>query len=312
MIVGSAIAGNCSTSRSVIDWQNPLNQQFSDHRRACDSILVMRRACSGVCLCLGVLFAARPVSAGPAGDLAQARTLYNQGQYAAAIAAAAGVPAGDEADAALLVVARSRLEQFRGTHDPADLTAARQAFQRLHPATLDAKDRLQLLVGLGESLYLDGLFGPAADLFGAALADPGPFGPGEHDRLLDWWASAIDRDAQQQSGEGREHCYRRIIEHMRDARRDDPSSGVAAYWAVAADRGAGDLQDAWNAAIAYWVRAPLMGPRASSLRADLDRLMIEGIIPDRARQLAPSPKDAPDVAADLRAEWEVVKKQWGP
>ncbi|HVB38057.1 MAG TPA: hypothetical protein VND92_05935 [Vicinamibacterales bacterium] len=272
----------------------------------------MFRPASGICLSLLVLTVVRPASADTRGDLARARAAYNDGRYAAAIAAGSAIPAtAQETDAARLVIGRAHLEQFRHTQDPGDLAAARDAFQALHPANLSAHDRLQLLVGLGESLYLDGLFGPAGDLFGAALLDPGPFGPGEHDRLLDWWATAIDREAQQQAADRRAPLYRRMAAQMREVRRQDPASGVAAYWVVEADRGAGDLDAAWNAAIAYWVRAPLMGSRAATLRPDLDRLTIDAIIPERARQLAPAPNDVADVAADLRAEWEVVKKQWG-
>ena len=272
----------------------------------------MSRLASGICLSLLAFAVARPAAADARADLALALTSYDAGQYAAAISAATVIPATDpDADAAQLVIGRAHLEQFRQTRDPVDLAAARTAFQALHPAKLGPHDRLQLLVGLGESLYLDGMFGPASQLFGAALQNPGPFAPGEHDRLLDWWATAVDREAQQKVAGRREPLYRRLADRMRDVRREDPASGVAAYWTVAAERSAGDLDAAWNAAVAYWVRAPLMGARAATLRANLDRLMLAGIIPERARQLATTPNDEADVAADLRAAWEVVKKQWG-
>jgi hypothetical protein len=52
----------------------------------------------------------------------------------------------------------------------------------------------------------------------------------------------------------------------------------------------------------------LLGERASSLRADLDRLVVHGIIPDRVRHL---PKDAQAAAeSQLKADWELVKEKW--
>ena len=53
----------------------------------------------------------------------------------------------------------------------------------------------------------------------------------------------------------------------------------------------GDLQGAWDAAQAGWVRAPLSAGRAEAVRADLDQLVVRGIVPDRARALA-QPVDA--------------------
>ena len=45
---------------------------------------------------------------------------------------------------------------------------------------------------------------------------------------------------------------------------------------------------AWDAAIAGWVRARLAGARSATLRADLDKLVLQGIIPDRVRPLPPA------------------------
>ena len=243
-------------------------------------------------------------------ELVQARTEYNQGQYDQAIATASAISAAGSVDEAKLVAGRSYLERFRRTGDTIDLAAARNDFRTLNPARLDDHDRVQLLVGLGESLYLDDLYGPAADVFDVALEGVGPFGPDERNRLLDWWASALDAEAQRHEASHRTEYYGRIIARMRDEQRLNPRSSTAAYWTVAADRGTGDLQRAWSDAIAFWVRAPLMD-HAASLRNDLDQLVVKGIIPERAQELAPSPQDAATTAADLRAEWEVVKQKWG-
>ena len=82
-----------------------------------------------------------------------------------------------------------------------------------------------------------------------------------------------------------------------------PGSAAAAYWVSAAARGQGDLQAAWDAAQAGWVRASMAPDRGTSLRADLDRLVLRGIVPERAKALAQPPDT-------LRQEWERFKERW--
>jgi len=60
---------------------------------------------------------------------------------------------------------------------------------------------------------------------------------------------------------------------------------------------------AWDAALAAWVRAGLTLAQNADLRGDIDRLMLRGIIPDRARATA-QPADV------LRAEWDRFKERW--
>jgi len=60
---------------------------------------------------------------------------------------------------------------------------------------------------------------------------------------------------------------------------------------------------AWDAAQAGWVRARLAIDKGETLRADLDRLVLQAIVPDRARATA----QPPDL---LRAEWERFKESW--
>ena len=88
----------------------------------------------------------------------------------------------------------------------------------------------------------------------------------------------------------------------------DPASAPAAYWLAAAARGAGNLERAWNAAMAGWVTAPLGRDHGAALRADLDRLMVQGIIPDRAVKL--QPRDTKQAAAVMLSEWEALKASW--
>ena len=76
------------------------------------------------------------------------------------------------------------------------------------------------------------------------------------DRLLDWWASALDRHVQEAGGDAAE-LYGRVLERMEQEARRDPSSAAAAYWIAAAARGLGQLERAWQAAMAAWVRTGL-------------------------------------------------------
>ena len=82
-----------------------------------------------------------------------------------------------------------------------------------------------------------------------------------------------------------------------------PTSVTAMYWLAAAARGQGDLQGAWDAALAGWVRAPLAGLRSAELKQDLDQLVITAIVPERARVLGQPP-------ANLRQEWDRFKERW--
>jgi len=62
--------------------------------------------------------------------------------------------------------------------------------------------------------------------------------------------------------------------------------------------------------VAGWIRAPFGEERGLALRADLDQLMNEAIIPERARTLASAEADRERAAASLRAAWEAVKREW--
>jgi hypothetical protein len=241
----------------------------------------------------------------------RARQLYNERMYDAAIAAAEkarAVPA--TADAARLVLARARLERFRGSDDSRDLVLAREALQEIRPDALSPRDRVEFLVGLGEALYLDNLFGPSAELFESALQQAGLESASLRDRVLDWWATAVDRGAQAGSSDDREMRYVTLLDRVQTELSRDPQSAAATYWLSAAARGAGDLDRAWDAAIAGWVRAGLTRDRGVTLRADLDRLVIEGIIPERARMRATADADRARLVSEMQAQWAAVKERW--
>jgi len=75
-----------------------------------------------------------------------------------------------------------------------------------------------------------------------------------------------------------------------------------------AARGAGDLDLAWSAAISAWVRSTLNPSTAGQLRVDLDRVVVQALIPERAR--THPGRDVLDPVALMASEWELVKERW--
>ena len=241
--------------------------------------------------------------------LAKARALYNAGSLDEAIASATIArvdPAS--ADAAALVVGRAHLERYRRQNEPGDLVAARGALSAVNVAVLMPRDQVDLQVGLGQALYLGEVFGAAAELFDSALSGAAALADRDRLLLLDWWATALDREAQRLSPDRRAAVFARIVDRMEDEVRLDPGSAPANYWLVAGIRGAGDLERAWHAAVAGWIRAALRPDTAAALRADLDRLMNEALIVERARS-RPA-REQQDAVVTFRAEWETIKNQW--
>jgi hypothetical protein len=248
-----------------------------------------------------------PVRALAADDpLARARALYNARQFEAAVNAAEQARLlPSKANAADLVAARAYLERFRVSGASDDLTNARERFRRLSPGGFTPRERTEYIVGLGETLYFDGAYGAAATVFDTVLQSKESLSADARERVLDWWATAIERDGKSRPESERLAAYQRIRTRMEDELTRVGESGTAAYWLAAAARGQGDLQGAWDAAQAGWVRAPLSAGRAEAVRADLDQLVVRGIVPDRARALA-QPVDA------LRLQWEQFKERWKP
>src|ERR1043166_5476100 len=256
-----------------------------------------------------VLVLASPAHAAEPPALAKARALYNAGNYEGAIDAAAVARLQPQwADAAALVMARSYLERYRERSQVSDLADARDALGTVRVAALTPRDQVDLLVGLGQSLFLGEIFGAAAELFDTALTRASLLSEKDRLLLLDWWASALDREAQARAPERRSRAFERITQRMEDELRQDPGNAVANYWLAVAARGSGDVDRAWGAAVAAWVRSSLAPATADSLRADLDRLATQEIIPHSLRQRPP--REQQDAAASLRAEWEIVKQQW--
>jgi hypothetical protein len=257
----------------------------------------------------GLLLALATPVAHAADQLAEARRLYNSGQFEAAEKEAREATLVDgQADAARVVLGRILTEKYRQSADAADLKAARESLRQVDPRPLGFHDRLELTIGQGEVLFFDDRFGAAAEVFETVLDRSTALGNAAHDRVLDWWATALDRHAQSRSTDDRPPIYDRIIDRMRSELALDPGSGPASYWMAAAARGAGDLDRAWQAAIAGWVRASQTRDHGAALRADLDRLVTEAIIPERAARL--QLRDPKQAAGGMQNEWDAFKEGW--
>jgi hypothetical protein len=263
---------------------------------------VVSRAGLAVCFFLS---ASPAISAADKVDpLSEARQFYNERQFDAALTAAELARATPAlADRADLIAARAYLERFRESASPADLTDARERLRRIDPQRFEPLERTEFIVGLGEALYFDESYGTAADVFETVLDDAGVLPANSRDRVLDGWAIAVDRDAWVRPEPWREGAYQRIRARMRDELTTHPGSSTAAYWLAAAARSQGDLQAAWNAVEAGWVRASFASDHGAAARADLDRLMLVAIIPERAKLLA-------QPAGALRLDWERFKERW--
>lgn len=273
-------------------------------------MLAHRRQCFRVFVILLLVSSVLPIVAeATRADLAKARALYNKRQFDEAIEAATMARRTDiTADAAAIVLARAHLERYRERANPSDLSAARSALTAIRSHTLDQRDRLEFLLALGESLFLEDDFGAAAATFEIGLDRAASADPLLHESMLDWWGSAIERQAERLSRDARIALFRRLAERTLSELSRNPASASASYWYVVALRGSDEAERAWHGAIAAWVRARLAGERAATLRADIERLVERGIIPDRVRRL-PADRRA-DAESALRAEWELFREKW--
>jgi len=269
----------------------------------------------GIGLALAVL--ASWGQAGPATPLVAARELYNLGKFDDAIVAARrALEADADLDAARVVLARASLERYRLRLETADRTAAEAALRAVDANRLAPSDYVEWLVGLGVALFVDdegGLedrFSAAAELFETVLdrAD-GAVGATSRERVLEWWANALDRQAQFGPASGRHATYARLLERIDREVDANDRSVVALYWQVVASRGTGDLERAWGAAVAAWLRSRHLGADGASLRADLDRFVTTVLLPERAMELAPDADPRPTLER-LESGWRAFKEKW--
>jgi hypothetical protein len=248
----------------------------------------------------------------PAPDaLSRAHSAYNAGKFDDAISAAKdAMKISASANAAAVVLGRANLERYRATQTASDLDDARAALGQVVPDKLTPRDHVDYLVGLGESFYLDscdGCFSAAAELFERALARAEP--SADREPVFEWWASALDRQAQSVQGNDPVLIYRRILDGATAELGKNDRSASATYWLMASARGTGDLERAWGAAIAGWARARGLGARGDALRKDLDRFVTQVLLPERARQMSPD-ADAKPALAMLAGKWEDIKKKY--
>ena len=242
-------------------------------------------------------------------ELAKARALYNQRQFDGAIeAAAVAQKQMVTADAATVVLARAHLERYRERANPEDLSAARVALGTVRVSNLDTRDHVDFLMALGEALFFEDDYGAAATLFESGVDHAVAQGTETGEAMLEWWGSAVERYADGLERDARINGFKRLRERMARELARNPGSAAAAYFLVVATRGSDEPVAAWDAAIAGWVRARLAGARSASLRADLDKLVLEGIIPDRVRATPAERREQAEL--DLRGEWAVVKERW--
>lgn len=241
--------------------------------------------------------------------LADARRLYNLGDYdGAERAARLAIEQPALAASGRVVLGRIQLERYRRSGDPADMVEARASLRSVDARALPPRERLELSLGFAQALYLEDRFGAAAELFEPLIDASTMLGAPAHDRVLDWWATALDRHAQQMPEAARAPIYDRLLERMAIQLEKDPSSSPASYWIAAGAHGRGNFERAWQASLAGWLRAPLARDRGAALRADLDRLVVQAIIPARLARLGL--KDQTQALAGMLGEWEAFKMLW--
>jgi hypothetical protein len=242
-------------------------------------------------------------------ELARAREAYNGARFDEAVEAAlAAQKVAGTSDAATVVLSRAYLERYRQRANPADLAGARAQLGTVRVSNLDPRDHIDFQMALGEALFFEDDYGAAASIFESGIDGAIAQGQATGEAMLDWWGSAVERHADAQEREPRMIAFGRLRDRMARELARYPGSAAAAYWLVVGTRGAGDANAAWDAAIAGWVRARMAGSRSAQLRSDLDKLVLEGIIPDRVQSM-PAEKRG-QAESDLRAEWAVVKERW--
>ena len=152
------------------------------------------------------------------------------------------------------------------------------------PRPLDARERVELTLGFAETLFLEDRFLAAAEMFAPLLDSSstlGAGGPRARARLV----GDGPRPPRRRRGR-RRSAAASIGGSPTGCRRElarDPGSGPADYWpsppraAPATSTGPGTPP--WPPG-----SAPTLGAdRGVTLRGDLDRLVIHGVIPERAR-----------------------------
>jgi hypothetical protein len=256
-----------------------------------------------------------PVPALAQNALERARAYYNEGRYDESIAAATAASSRpDAAPSATLIIARSHLGRYRASGEAKELDAARAALVTLNPRALAPQEAIEWQIGAGTALFFENQFGPAADMFSTVL----PLARErlkdvEFEKLVEWWGSTQARLAETLAGDSRTAAYERLRDEATLEVQRNPLSRPATYWMIVGLRGAGDLQDAWSAAISGWIRFGGQ-PDGEKLRADLDHFVVQTLIPERAQAKTGQRLDtraALDEIAVMTEEWRNLTARWG-
>ena len=247
-------------------------------------------------------------------DLERARALYNAGQFDDSIAAATAAMLKPAAvPSATLIAARARLERFRQTKDPQDLAAARADLVSLNPRHLAPQEAIEWQIGLGTALFLDDQPGPASEMFTSVIPSArARLSAPEFEKLLEWWAATLSRVAEALTGSARKDAYAVMQAAIRDELDRNPLSPPATYWSVVARRGTGDLDGAWNAAVAGWMRVG-SHQEGKDFRADLDRFLMQTLIPERAQSRTGQRLDSTATMGEIAVmseEWRAITTRW--
>jgi hypothetical protein len=271
--------------------------------------------CARAVLVFALLSVAAPSAAGQS-DLEKARAMYNERRFEESIAAAAiAKHKPDSAPSATLIEARARLERFRQNGDAGDLGVARAALVSLNPRGLAPQEIIEWQIGIGTALFLENQPGPAAEMFATVLpAARERLSSTELDKLVEWWASTVARVAESQTGSARKDAYTAMLSAVRQELERDPLSWPASYWLVVAARGAGNLDDSWNAAVTAWIRAGSQ-PEGVQVRGDLDRFVTQTLIPERAQARTGQRLDSKTTETEIAAQteqWRALVEHWGP
>jgi len=276
--------------------------------------MVTTASCARVAVVFAFVVSVAPSAAAGQSDLERARSMYNDGRFDESIAAAAAAKNKPAAvPSATLIAARARLERFRQKGDPEDLGAARADLVSLNPRVLAPEEIIEWQIGIGTTLFLENQPGPAAEMFATILPTARErLSAAELDKLIEWWASTVARVAESQTGPARKDAYTAMLSDVRDELERNPLSRPASYWLVVAARGAGNLDDSWNAAITAWIRAGSQ-PEGERLRGDLDRFVTQTLIPERAQARTAQRLDAKPTQteiATLTEQWRALAEHW--
>ena len=206
------------------------------------------------------------------------------------------------ADSATVVLARAHLERYRERANPDDLSAARVALGTVRVSNLDTRDHVDFLMALGEALFFEDDYGAAATLFESGIDRAIAQGTETGEAMLEWWGSAVERHADgARARRPRQRVQALARADERASCREIPDRPRPRTSSSSATRGSGEPIEAWNAAIAGWVRARMAGARSASCAPISTSSCSKASFPIAFNRWPPT--GAPRPNRTLRAEW---------